>query len=90
MKQVHLIISGDVQNVGFRHWLKSIADAHSVTGWVQNREDDTVEALLYGEGAMVQAVEKLCHQGPETASVSDVQREEQQPGAGHTIFKIVS
>ena len=48
MKRIHLIISGDVQGVGYRAWTKRQAKDLGIVGWVKNREDKAVE--LVGEG----------------------------------------
>ena len=44
----HLVISGRVQGVGFRHWLQSIAIKKNIFGWVKNKITGEVEALIIG------------------------------------------
>lgn len=72
MQRVHLIISGDVQGVGYRAWARRQAKELAVTGWVKNRENKAVE--LVAEGRRTQLVElvKRCQTGPEVASVEHV------------------
>ena len=44
----HLLISGKVQGVGFRHWLNMKATEKNIFGWVRNISTGEVEALLIG------------------------------------------
>lgn len=73
---VRLLITGRVQGVGFRRWLKLMAIRHSVSGWVKNLRDGTVEAILEGSPSGISALEKMCERGPQTAEVESVVREE--------------
>lgn len=68
----HLRISGRVQGVGFRDALRREALARGCTGWVRNRLDGSVEALVAGDAAAVEAVIAWAGHGPPAASVSGV------------------
>jgi acylphosphatase len=69
---IHVLVSGRVQGVGFRYFVKGAADANGVAGWVRNLRDGRVEAVLVGAAAAVQAVlEELGH-GPPGSRVEDV------------------
>ena len=68
-----LRIVGRVQGVGFRIYLKREADLRGVTGWVRNRNDGSVEAVLHGSPAAVEAVTRWARHGPRNAQVTDVQ-----------------
>jgi acylphosphatase len=67
-----LRISGRVQGVGYRYALQREAVAHGVAGWVRNRRDGTVEALLQGDAAAVDAVLTWTRRGPPAARVERV------------------
>ncbi len=69
----HLIISGRVQGVGFRYSMSEAAERLGVTGWVRNRRDGTVEAVVDGATDAVDAMLAWAHRGPRGASVTDVQ-----------------
>jgi acylphosphatase len=69
----HLRISGRVQGVGFRFSLHGEARARGVAGWVRNRRDGSVEALLQGEAAAVDAVIAWARRGPPAAQVERVE-----------------
>lgn len=68
-----LVIAGRVQGVGYRDWLVRQAERHGVAGWVRNRRDGTVEALLAGEEDAVQAVLMACRRGPPLAHVERIE-----------------
>lgn len=72
MKQVRIIVSGRVQGVWFRGWTVDEAQARGLSGWVRNRRDGTVEALLHGPEAAVEAMVAACHRGPPAAKVTAV------------------
>jgi acylphosphatase len=72
MKRVHLIISGDVIGVGYRSWVKRQARELGVSGWVKNREDNTVELVVEGSKDHLTAVVAICKKGPDVAWVKDV------------------
>jgi acylphosphatase len=74
-----LEIIGQVHGVGFREWLRARAGEAGLAGWVRNRVDGCVEALLSGEEAAVDAVVAACHRGPNLARVEMVRVEPGDP-----------
>jgi acylphosphatase len=75
----HLRIAGRVQGVGFRYSLGREAAAHGVRGWVRNRRDGSVEAVLQGNPAAVDALIAWTRRGPPAARVDSVEIEN-EPG----------
>ncbi len=72
MLQARLTISGRVQGVGYRDWLIETGQRLGLTGWVRNRRDGAVEALIVGEeGAVGQRIE-ACRRGPPAARVEEI------------------
>lgn len=67
-----LLIHGRVQGVGFRDALRREAMTRGCTGWVRNRRDGSVEALVAGDAAAVEAVIAWSRRGPPAARVSGV------------------
>jgi len=68
-----LRITGRVQRVGYRDWLVREAGAAGLSGWVRNRADGSVEALLSGEEAAVGAVLLAARRGPPAARVDRIE-----------------
>jgi len=68
-----LRVTGRVQGVGFREALRAEALHLGVTGWVRNRRDGSVEALIQGEVAQLEAIVAWCRRGPPAARVADVE-----------------
>jgi acylphosphatase len=68
----HVLISGRVQGVGFRYSMAEEAERLGATGWVRNRRDGTVEALIDGPPPAVEALLAWARRGPPSARVTDV------------------
>jgi acylphosphatase len=81
-KALRLIIEGRVQGVGFRAWMVDVANAAGVDGWVRNRRDGTVEALVAGEPGAVEQVVAECRAGPSMGRVSRVREEPADDAVG--------
>ena len=74
-----VIVHGWVHGVGFRVFVARAAQSRGVAGWVQNRPDGSVEAVLEGEPDPVEAVVGLCRTGPRAADVARVETADEQP-----------
>ncbi len=66
-------ITGRVQGVWFRGWVREQARRLGLNGWVRNQPDGSVAALLVGPGTAVAAMLALCHRGPPPARVHAVE-----------------
>ena len=71
----HLVIHGRVQGVGFRASLAWEAQREGVTGWVRNRRDGTVEAMICGSDEAVATMIAWARRGPPGARVDRVEVE---------------
>ncbi len=69
----HLRIEGRVQGVFYRASLIDEAERLGLAGWVRNRLDGSVEAVVQGTSDAVQALIDWAHRGPPRARVSAVQ-----------------
>jgi len=67
-----LTIRGRVQGVGFRAWTEREALRCGVEGWVRNRRDGSVEAVVAGPAEIVAAMIDACRDGPPAARVETV------------------
>ena len=68
----HLLIHGRVQGVGYRESMRIEAVRLGVTGWVRNRRDGTVEAVIAGPDEAIAAITAWAHRGPPSAKVTAV------------------
>jgi acylphosphatase len=80
-KAVRLVIEGKVQGVGYRWWAVGEAMRLGVAGWVRNRADGTVEALVIGPEGAIGRYERACWGGPGGARVMAVARFEAEDDA---------
>lgn len=68
-----LMIFGRVQGVWYRAWTVETARELGLTGWVRNRTDGSVEALVQGRPEAVEAFIRRAHDGPPAADVAKVE-----------------
>lgn len=71
-KVVRLKITGRVQGVGFRAFVADEAERRGLSGWVRNRADHSVEAVIAGEDAIVNDMMEVFRRGPYGARVDNV------------------
>lgn len=71
-RAVRLNIVGRVQGVGYRDWAVKMGRRLGLQGWVRNRTDGSVEAVVAGEEAAVVRMIELCRQGPPLAQVDRI------------------
>ena len=83
-----LRITGRVQGVGFRYSMAEEARRLGVTGWVRNRPDGTVEAVVDGAPDAVSAMLVWAHRGPPGARVSEVETAEVEASGGFERFEM--
>lgn len=72
MKTVQLIVSGYVQGVGYRAFVRKNARQLGVTGWVLNREDGAVEVVCQGEKVILDKLIAILRKGPEVSKVDAI------------------
>ncbi len=71
-----IVVRGQVQGVGYRAWAEITALELGVEGWVRNRRDGSVEAVLAGSEEAVLTMFELCRDGPPGARVEAVDQRE--------------
>ncbi|HEY9616619.1 MAG TPA: acylphosphatase [Microcoleaceae cyanobacterium] len=77
--RAHVIISGQVQRVGFRYSTQDMATVYGLNGWVRNLPDGRVEAAFEGDRTTIDKMIRWCHKGPPAAVVKQVEVKYEDP-----------
>ena len=72
-KSVRLYITGTVQGIFFRAFVKENAERNNIKGFVRNLEDGRVEIFLEGDSDSVNKMIELCKKGPKHSQIKDVE-----------------
>ena len=86
--QLHAVISGHVQGVGFRYFVLEQAQRLGLTGWVRNLPDDTVEFVAEGEAARIDELIAWARRGPRMAVVTGLDLAWETPAGRFEPFRI--
>ena len=86
----HIVITGKVQEVGFRYWLYKAAVRNNINGWVKNKISGEVEALLIGNDTEINNLIKLCKKGPLYSKVTKIEVQNYQKEHLGKSFEIIS
>ena len=85
-----LIITGNVQGVGFRAFVRNRAIKNNVTGWVKNLNDGSVEALLSGSQENLNKLIEITRRGTPWSKVSNVVVTYIEDQEEYSLFEIIS
>ena len=88
MERVRVRVTGIVQGVGFRWFVRRVAGTFGLTGWVRNRPDGSVETEAQGEAGPVAAFTGELRVGPQAADVRGMDVERVPPQDGERGFEI--
>lgn len=84
----HIFISGRVQGVGFRHFIKKNAEALGVKGWVKNLPDGRVEAIFQGSEEQIDEIIQRCKKGPVAGFVQDIKVRDANDETAYKSFEV--
>ena len=87
-KQIHVLVSGRVQGVGFRWSTLDVAHQLHVQGWVRNRTDGRVEVVAEAEEKILEQFIAFLWQGPRYAKVKNVEIEWSDATGEFTKFQL--
>ena len=88
LEQVHALVEGLVQGVGFRYFVHREATALSLDGWVRNLSDGRVELLAEGTREDCDALLNLVRQGPSMSEVQSIETIWTKPSGGVRGFRV--
>ena len=87
-RRVRLHIRGRVQGVFYRDSTQREAQRMELRGWVRNRSDGSVEAVVQGPPERVAALIDWCHEGPPLAQVAEVAVTEESGDTEELEFEV--
>ncbi len=88
-RRIRVLVSGQVQGVGFREATRRFAQQQEVTGWVKNLPDGRVEAAIEGEESAVLRMLDFLRSGPPHCFVENVALSEEAPSGGDSQFVVI-
>lgn len=88
-KAVKIVLSGTVQGVFFRNFIKDSADSLKIKGFTRNLEDGNVEIIAEGNQEEVEKFVEICRQGPKYAKIKNTKVEEKNYSGEYPDFKIL-
>ena len=87
-KSVRLYLTGTVQGIFFRGFVKENAEINNVKGFVRNLEDGRIEIFLEGDFEAVDKMIELCQKGPKYSEIKKVEIKEEKL-QGFKEFKVL-
>lgn len=88
LQRARVRVSGQVQGVFFRDSTRQKAEELGLAGWVRNMPDGQVEALFEGPSEKVQEIVRWCKEGPQRASVENVDTDFESAGGDLEGFEV--
>ena len=77
-KSIRLTLSGSIQGMFFRQFIKDNADKNGVKGFVRNLEDGKVEVFIEGLVENVNSMAEICRKGPPHAQIRNVEEKDER------------
>jgi acylphosphatase len=89
VKRLQAVVSGRVQGVGFREFVRHEAATRGITGYVRNSDDGRdVEVVAEGDDGAIEQLVQLLHAGPRFARVERVDAAYSEAGGGFAKFSV--
>ncbi|MEX0749291.1 MAG: acylphosphatase [Dehalococcoidia bacterium] len=89
MKRLQAIVSGRVQGVGFREFVRHEAVTRGICGYVRNSDDGRrVEVVAEGDDTAIEDLVRILHRGPRFAVVDGVDAEFSEASLGFAKFSV--
>jgi acylphosphatase len=70
--KAHITVTGFVQGVGYRKFVRYHARKFNLVGWVRNNPDGSVEAVVVGEKELLEKLTQILKKGPYLAQVDNI------------------
>ena len=89
METYRYIVSGRVQGVGFRYFVRRMAEAFDIRGSVRNRGDGSVEIVATGSAENIRSFREQIEIGPDGARVDRIEAEPREAPERIDRFRIL-
>ena len=89
LQRVHVIISGKVQGIFYRSFVKENAEELKLTGYVKNAPSNKVEAVFEGQQEQVETMLQRCKKGPKLAVITNMEIKKEKPTKEWKEFRII-
>lgn len=87
--EIHCVVSGKVQRVGYRDYIECYAKEQELFGWIRNHENGTVEIVLQGTPDELKACIEVLNQGSLLARVENMTIDWRSPEKQYDEFKVL-
>lgn len=87
--EIHCVVSGKVQRVGYRDYIECYAKEQELFGWIMNHENGTVEIVLQGTPDELKACIEVLNQGSLLACVENMIIDWRSPEKQYDEFKVL-
>jgi acylphosphatase len=77
-KAVRIYITGSMQGIFFKEFIRSSAISHNVKGFLRVLEDSRIEIFIEGDSKEVDAMIEICSKGPKYAKIRKVEQKEER------------
>tara|TARA_B100000315_G_C14126058_1_gene384765 strand:+ start:124 stop:399 length:276 start_codon:yes stop_codon:yes gene_type:complete len=77
-KSLRLFITGSMQSLFYKQFIKTNAEERDVRGFLRIREDRRVEVFLEGESTQVNAMVAICKRGPKYTQIRKVEEQQEK------------
>ena len=89
LKRIHVTISGKIQGIFFRSFVKENASQLNLKGYVKNLPSGEVEAVFEGQKECIDKIITICKKGHKLASVDNINIKEERPTKDLKDFTII-
>lgn len=77
-KAIRLYITGNLQSLFYRQFIKENAEKNSVKGFFRHREDGRIEIFMEGEQSNVDTMLSICKKSPKYSSIRKVEEKDEK------------
>ena len=88
--EIYCVVTGRVQGVGYRDFIDTYAKEETLTGWVKNNPNGSVEVLLQGTPDALKACIEIVNEGSILSKVTGLTVDWRTPKQLFDSFKVIS